>query len=941
MTPAPRPDNEVARLLRLRQLRALGAPSEAALDAFTRIAANITGMPIALISLIDSDRQWHMSAIGVPQGPGTPRDISFCSYAIMQPQLFEVEDARSDPRFHDSPMVLEEPHVVHYAGMPLLMPSGEAVGALCVVSQRPGRLTGQQRELMSELARGIVDVLLLREEELHLKEERRTVEAVRMSELAPVGMFSADECGQVLHGNSQWVKMLGGDSPAALEGSAWMQCIHAEDRSELRAGWDDAVRERRSFEGTFRCRPLRDEAPRWVRFRCEPVESSGSRVAFVGVVTDTTETLRLQEELNRQNRLLALALQASNLGLWEYDLRAGLVYLSAGWTQLLGLPGQDWQVRPNASLSFFPQQALPCILVARRRLLKGEVERVSLEHEMIMANGTVIWVLSEAQVVERDAAGRARRVVGTSKDITARVRADAELRAALQAADQANVAKSDFLATMSHEIRTPLNGVIGLSQLLREANLPAMEADSVAMIDSCAKSLLSLVDNILDFSKIEAGRLTLEEVPTDLPQMVHELADLFTVRAGEKGIRFDLYLQPGVPRWIAADPGRLRQVLLNLLGNALKFTDIGSFGLRVTLKESEAGRLLCLAVTDTGQGIPAEAQARLFTRFTQAAGQSRREPGTGLGLAISRQLAQLMGGDVTLVSQEGLGSRFTLEIPLRTAAPPVVQVMADAGPTRTDARLLLAEDNEVNQLVAQRMLASLGFAHVKVVPNGQEAVRAFRDAQFDMVLMDCQMPVLDGWEAARELRRLGVTVPILAFTATATLGDRDRCLAAGMNDYLTKPIEKAVLAEKLRRWLSGHGEPDTSSMQTARAAPEVFDPGVVASYFSGDAQVFGEALKLFLRQSRASLAQLRDGGRDGGEDMARLMHRMRGSAATLGGTRLARLCADLERSPAYEQLDTLVAAFEQFASAACAFASGVGAGDPQASPGGAQAQSVV
>ena len=537
--------------------------------------------------------------------------------------------------------------------------------------------------------------------------------------------------------------------------------------------------------------------------------------------------------------------------------------------------------------------------------------------------------------------GCAVRVVGTSKDITARVRADAELRAALQAADQANVAKSDFLATMSHEIRTPLNGVIGLSQLLREADLPPMEADSVAMIDSCAKSLLSLVDNILDFSKIEAGRLTLEEVPTDLPQMAHELADLFTVRAGEKGIRFDLYLQPGVPRWIAADPGRLRQVLLNLLGNALKFTDIGSFGLRVTIKETEAGGLLCFAVTDTGQGIPAQAQARLFTRFTQAAGQSRRESGTGLGLAISRQLAQLMGGDVTLVSQEGLGSCFTLEIPLRTASPPVVQVKPDARLTRTDARILLAEDNEVNQLVAQRMLASLGFAHVTVVANGQEAVHACRDGAFDLVLMDCQMPVLDGWDAARELRRLGVTIPILAFTATATLGDRDRCLAAGMNDYLTKPIEKAVLAEKLRRWLTGDAEPDASSLQTASTAPEVFDRSVIGRYFAGEEQVFLEGLQLFLRQSRESLAQLRDGGRDGGERMARLMHRMRGSAATLGGTRLARLCADLELAPAYEQLDTVVTAFEQFASQACAFTGGAGADHPQSAPSGPQSQSVM
>ncbi|WP_236589845.1 ATP-binding protein [Ramlibacter aurantiacus] len=876
-------------------------------------------MPIALISLVDSDRQWFKSAVGLQQGDETARDVSFCGHAILQPQLFEVEDARADLRFHDNPLVLEAPNVAHYAGMPLVMPSGEAVGTLCVLSPRPGRLTGEQRRLLSELARGVVDVLLLRQDELQLKEERRTAEAVRMSELAPAGMFSADERGQVLHGNNQWVTILGGHSLAALEGSAWMQCIHPEDRPGLQAAWEQTVQERSGYEGTFRCQPLGDEAPRWVRIRCEPVESSGSRVAFVGVVTDTTETLRLQEELNRQNRLLARALEASNLGLWEYDLGARCVYLSAGWTQLLGLPGQDWQVRPKATRSFFPQQARPTILAAWRQLLNGEVDRVSLEHEMIMESGEPIWVVSEAQVLERDTSGRARHVVGTSKDITARVRADAELRAALQAADQASVAKSDFLATMSHEIRTPLNGVIGLTQLLREASLPPMESDSVTLIDSCAKSLLSLVDNILDFSKIEAGHLTLEEVPTDLPQMLQELGDLFTARAAEKGIRFDLHQQPGLPRWIATDPGRLRQVLLNLLGNALKFTDMGNFGLRVTTRESDAGLRLSFAVTDTGPGIPAEAQARLFTRFTQAGNPSLRKSGTGLGLAISRQLAQLMGGDVTLVSQEGLGSRFTLEIPLRTAAPPLaVQIMAEARVIRSDARLLLAEDNEVNQLVAQRILASLGFTQLTVVENGQDAVRACQEAPFDLVLMDCHMPVLDGWNAARELRRLGVTIPILAFTAAATLGDRDRCLAAGMNDYLTKPVEKAVFAEKLRRWLTGAAEPHASP-SLLRAAPgssDVFDHGVIGRYFGDDAQAFAAALEMFLRQSRESLAQLKAAG---GEGMARLMHGMRGSAATLGGTRLSALCAGLEVSPDYEQMDTVATEVERFASAARAF----------------------
>jgi CheY-like chemotaxis protein/HPt (histidine-containing phosphotransfer) domain-containing protein len=472
---------------------------------------------------------------------------------------------------------------------------------------------------------------------------------------------------------------------------------------------------------------------------------------------------------------------------------------------------------------------------------------------------------------------------------------------------------------MSHEIRTPLNGVIGLTQLLRDAELPAMESDSVAMIDSCAKSLLSLVDNILDFSKIEAGRLTLEDVPTDLAQLVNEVSDLFGVRATDKGIRFDLRQDPELPRWITTDPGRLRQVLLNLLGNALKFTVQGGFSLQVFLADRDGARRLCFAVADTGIGISAADQARLFTRFTQVdTSASRSHQGTGLGLAISRQLAQLMGGEVTLVSRENEGSCFTLEIPLRVAtAPRVVEASRTTAP-RTDARILVAEDNEVNRLVALRMLASLGFASVVAVSNGQEAVDACSRESFDLVLMDCQMPGMDGLQATRRLRRMGVEVPVVAFTASATLEDRDRCLAAGMNDYLTKPVEKAVLADKLHRWLNeggGGGEPAAGTASDAEAA---FDPQAIERYFMGETGLFVQARTLFIRQTREAFTEFGALPRIEPADLRRLVHRLRGSAATLGATSLAHACLLVETQPDLEadqcgaKLRDVALAFEAF-----------------------------
>lgn len=911
MLPA-RPANEMQRLLRLRQLGILDTVAEAVLDGFTQLAASITGMPVALISLVDEDRQWFKSAVGLPQGGETPRDLSFCAHAILQEDLLEVEDAAADPRFAGNPFVQGPPHVVHYAGVPLRLPEGEAIGTLCVFSSVPGRLSQEQRNLLAVLAASVTQVLLLREKEQHLSGERSMAEAVLIAELAPVGMFSADAQGAVLHGNQRWQALLGAASLAELQGAAWMRRIHPDDLPTLQAGWSRTVRERTPYEGLFRTAGSAADSPQWIKFRVQPVAHTGTPVAFVGVLTDQTQSVWLQEELQRKNRLLARALDAARLGLWEYN-RSGDVYLSGGWTQLLGLGGKDWKLRARATLSFFPQQELPRLAAARRQLLRGASSRLSLEHQMIDASGAVIWVLTEAQVTERDAAGRALQVVGTSRDITQRIAADAELRAALRAADEASKSKSDFLATMSHEIRTPLNGVIGLTQLLREARLPPMESDSVAMIDSCAKTLLSLVDNILDFSKIEAGRLTLDEVPTDLTKIVQELGDVFTVRAGEKGIRFDLQQQASLPQWITADPVRLRQVLLNLLGNALKFTERGSFGLRVLGQEGAPEPRLCFVVSDTGPGIARADQSRLFTRFTQIQGQgSVRQPGTGLGLAISRQLAHLMGGDVKLVSEAGVGSHFTLEIPLRPASAPVVAATAAAASVAySDARILLAEDNEVNQLVAQRLLAALGFRHVTLVADGQQAVEACSQNSFDLVLMDCQMPRLDGWQATQALRRMGVTIPVVAFTASATLGDRDRCRAAGMDDYLTKPIEKAVLAEKLHRWLA---EPVVQASAGARPpVPEVcFDATVIERFFLGDGVVFQEARQLFLQQTRQSFSGLADLDEAA---VGRLMHRVRGSAQTLGAVRLARLCAELEAAPAAAGRDRLVSELGDFATA--------------------------
>ncbi len=384
------------------------------------------------------------------------------------------------------------------------------------------------------------------------------------------------------------------------------------------------------------------------------------------------------------------------------------------------------------------------------------------------------------------------------------------LRQAQRAAEEASASKSDFLATVSHELRTPMSGVIGLTDMLSDTALTAEQAELTVSVRQCAKSLLAIVDDVLDLSKAESGRLELERAVFSPRDPVSDVLRMLSARAREKGIQLRANVEANVPDRMVGDPLRVRQVLYNLVGNALKFTERGSVEIRVGVDRRFDDRVeVWYEVQDTGIGIPSQTVRKLFQPYTQADRSTAREfGGFGLGLAISKRLVEAMGGSITVTSKPGAGSKFWFVLPfeLETSRPAAESVPEMAGEVRPaqPLRVLVAEDNLVNQRITRHLLEKLGH-EVQLAGNGAGAIQAWREGRFDVILMDCQMPELDGFEATRRIRSLeaeqgGRRTPIIAMTANAMATDREACLAAGMEDHLAKPVGIQALAAVLNRW---------------------------------------------------------------------------------------------------------------------------------------------
>jgi PAS domain S-box-containing protein len=504
-------------------------------------------------------------------------------------------------------------------------------------------------------------------------------------------------------------------------------------------------------------------------------------------------------------RYLAILNQISD-GCAVVDLRGNYLFVNDAFCRMFNYRKDDL-VGANFKSAIGEQRVQTLRALYARVYATGQPAQ--LEYQ-VFPKGREPLFIDQSVSLERDDDGQAVAFLSIVRDCTARKMSGQAAERARQAAEEASRAKSEFLANMSHEIRTPMNGIIGMATLALDGPLTPGQADCIATVKTSAESLLRILNDILDFAKIESRKLEIERVSFSLRDVVDEAVLPFRHQALQKRLALTVEVAPEIPRSLVGDPIRLRQIVANLVGNALKFTEHGGIAVSVAPETIDrAGATVRVRVADTGIGIPADKCAQIFEPFTQADGSTtRRFGGTGLGLAISATLAQMMGGRIRVESEPGVGSTFHLSLPFgiddeadvemgtertRVVTPPAI---GSSSATRSTLRILVAEDNVVNQKVAVGLLAKRGH-DVIVVGDGREAVDASARARFDLILMDVQMPVMGGLEATAAIRareaETGERATIIAMTAHAMSGDRERCLAAGMDGYISKPIDPTAL----------------------------------------------------------------------------------------------------------------------------------------------------
>ena len=765
-------------------------------DRARRLAAALFGAPSAGIVLVGPDRDWrsHNSFAGAPSQSPAAR------WVVEHRRLLWVEDAREHPLLADTPHIASPPHHRFVAAAPIRLEDDSIPGVLALAGPEPKPYEPELAEWLQDLADMVADEWSRVRAARARAASEATLAAVVRS--APLMLVLTDRHMRLVDASPAWLEHCGVSREQAI----------GRDLYELNA--DGAGMWREIFEGALSgvphhtdkiSIPLPDGGISWLQAHVAPWRDPAGEIAGVIIVAnDVTPLVEAMEAAARSEDRLKVAVEMARMNVWELDLASGEFTRAAG-SAIVAESDVIERDANNSWRNVDPRDA-PTLRAALERA-KRDGHPFRAEYRVNHSGGRQLWVASRARTI-LDEAGRPLRLVGAVQDITARKAQEHALIQAKEEAENANHAKSAFLATISHEIRTPLNGLLGMAEVMAMGVLEPAQRERLEVVRSAGESLLSILNEVLDLSKIEAGKLTLEDGEFDIGELARSAYATFQAVAETKGVSFELKVSQDARGVYRGDPMRVRQVLQNLISNALKFTERGTVRIAVARRADQ----LRVRVIDTGIGMSAEQQKTLFRAFQQAeASTTRRYGGTGLGLAICHDLAELMGGRISVRSAPGKGTSFTVRLPLekiKAASPAAALAPERAGSAaERSLRVLAAEDNSVNQLVLKTLLEQAGIEPV-MVGDGRAAVDAWAREPWDLILMDVQMPGMDGPSATAEIRAREkaegrARTPIVALTANAMEHQIGDYLAAGMDAHLAKPIAAGRLFAVLHAVMAG------------------------------------------------------------------------------------------------------------------------------------------
>ena len=788
---------ETQRLNELVSLKILDTPPEEVFDRSVRMAAEYFQAPIVKLSFIDEKRQYLKAKIGLSITE-IPRGKTFCDTTIEQEGIFSINDTLTDPVFKNNPAVISKPYIRSYCGIPIKSPKGFNVGSLCILDQKPREFNNGQLQFLQDLAAQVEQELIHRYNSNTLKKtysEARFFQALLQS--ASEGIVAINQRGIIVTANPRMTDLFG----YTLEEfenqniSMLMPKEYADKHDHYLANYLTTSEKKVIGFGREVTGKRKNQTEFPIRLSVGEVIERDERL-YIGVITDLSESKRLTSSLAESEHRLRLSQTYANIGTWDWNIKTGELFWSERIAPMFGGYDGSLETSYDNFINAIHIDDRANVIDAIDKAINQE-EEYSIEHRVVWKNGNVRW-LKEQGGVERDENGEPFRMLGVVQDVTKEKLLNEEIQHARNLAEQANTAKSHFLSSMSHELRTPLNGILGFAQILgSDSQLTKVQTDAASQIEKSGWHLLELINDVLEFSKIESGKINLDIKDVEIVSLIEECIDICKPIAQQFNTKISTNILNELLT-VRADQTRIKQCLINLLSNAIKYNKKDGAVL-ITAAEINSKKII-ISVKDNGQGMTKEQLEHLFESFNRLGRENDNIEGTGIGLVITKRLIEAMDGQISVQSEAGSGSTFTIElysgaksIQRETETPrptPVLTKKEQFSTTTTKPKVLYIEDNPVNIKLVERVLKTHANVELLTAHSGSIGYQLATSSAPDIVLLDMSLPDIDGREVFLKLQNNDATkdVPVIAFSADANQESIDDALKLGFKHYLTKPL---------------------------------------------------------------------------------------------------------------------------------------------------------